>query len=153
MADDTEREREAERARAEAETSEHVRTEPRKRKRWGLRIVTALVLVPLLLLSLWTAVTLNFSYSSGKRGGYLQKFSQKGWLCKTWEGEIAMANLPGTMPEIFQFTVRDDSVAAQLNKMIGQRVALDYKQHRGVPGTCFGDTQYYVTHAEAVAAP
>ena len=153
MADDTERDRQAERARAEAETSEHVRTEPKRRKRWGLRIGTVLILVPLLLLSLWTAIALNFSYSSGKRGGYLQKFSRKGWLCKTWEGEIAMANIPGTMPEIFSFTVRDDSIAAQLNKMIGQRIAIDYKQHRGVPGTCFGETQYYVNHAEAVTTP
>ena len=153
MADETERDSSDERARAEAETSEHVRAEPKRRKRWGLRIGTAVILVPLLLLSLWTAITLNFSYSAGKRGGYLQKFSRKGWLCKTWEGEIAMANIPGTMPEIFSFTVRDDSVAQEMNKMIGQRVALDYKQHRGVPGTCFGETQYYVNHAEAVAAP
>jgi hypothetical protein len=151
MPDETERDSNLNRARAEAETSEHVRAEPKPRRRWALRIGTVVVLVPLLLLTLWTAITLNYSYSSGKRGGYLQKFSQKGWLCKTWEGEIAMANIPGTMPEIFSFTVRDDSVAAELNKMIGQRVALDYKQHRGVPGTCFGDTQYYVTHATPVA--
>jgi hypothetical protein len=150
MADDTERDRDAERARAEAETSEHVRTEP-KRKRWALRIGTAVILVPLLLLSLWTAVALNYSYSSGKRGGYLQKFSRKGWLCKTWEGEIAMANIPGTMPEIFSFSVRSDSVAQELNKRIGQRIAIDYEQHRGVPGNCFGETQYYVTHVEPVA--
>ena len=153
MADETERDSSDARARAEAETSEHVRAEPTRRKRWGLRIGTAVILVPLLLLSLWTAITLNFTYAAGDRAGYVQKFSKKGWLCKTWEGEIAMANIPGTMPEIFSFTVRDDSVAQEMNKMIGQRVALDYKQHRGVPGSCFGETQYYVNHAEAVAAP
>jgi hypothetical protein len=150
MADETERDSSDERARAEAETSEHVRAEP-KRKRWALRIGTAVILVPLLLLSLWTAITLNFTYAAGDRAGYVQKFSKKGWLCKTWEGEIAMANIPGTMPEIFSFTVRDDSVAKELSKLMGQRVALDYQQHRGVPGTCFGETEYYVTHVKPIA--
>jgi hypothetical protein len=150
MADETERDSSDERARAEAETSEHVRAEP-KRKRWALRIGTAVILVPVLLLSLWTAITLNFTYAAGDRAGYVQKFSKKGWLCKTWEGEIAMANIPGTMPEIFSFTVRDDSVAKELSKLMGQRVALDYQQHRGVPGTCFGETEYYVTHVKPIA--
>ena len=150
MADETERDSSDERARAVAETSEHVRAEP-KRKRWALRIGTAVILVPLLLLSLWTAITLNFTYAAGDRAGYVQKFSKKGWLCKTWEGEIAMANIPGTMPEIFSFTVRDDSVAKELSKLMGQRVALDYQQHRGVPGTCFGETEYYVTHVKPIA--
>jgi hypothetical protein len=150
MADETERDSSDERARAEAETSEHVRAEP-KRKRWALRIGTAVILVPLLLLSLWTAITLNFTYAAGDRAGYVQKFSKKGWLCKTWEGEIAMANIPGTMPEIFSFTVRDDSVAKELSKLMGQRVALDYQQHRGVPGTCFGETEYYVTRVKSIA--
>jgi len=151
MADETERDSSDARARAEAETSEHVRAEPTRRKRWGLRIGTAVILVPLLLLSLWTAITLNFTYAAGDRAGYVQKFSKKGWLCKTWEGEIAMANIPGTMPEIFSFTVRDDSVAKELSKLMGQRVALDYQQHRGVPGTCFGETEYYVTHVKPIA--
>jgi hypothetical protein len=151
MADETERDSSDERTRAEAETSEHVRAEPKRRKRWGLRIGTAVILVPLLLLSLWTAITLNFTYAAGDRAGYVQKFSKKGWLCKTWEGEIAMANIPGTMPEIFSFTVRDDSVAKELSKLMGQRVALDYEQHRGVPGTCFGETEYYVTRVKPIA--
>ena len=152
MADDTERDRDAERARAEAETSEHVRTEPKKRKRWGLRIGTVVILFPLLILSLWTAITLNFTYSSGERAGSLLKFSRKGWVCKTWEGEIQMAtSIPTMVPEIFRFTVRDDAVANDLNKNLGQRVVVDYQQHRGVPGTCFGETEYYVTHVRPVA--
>ena len=148
MADETERDA---RARAEAETSEHVRTEPKRRKRWALRIGSIVILVPLLLIVLWTAITLNFTYASGERAGYVQKFSRKGWLCKTWEGELAMATMPGVMPEIFRFTVRDDSVANEVNKLIGQRVAIDYKQHRGVPGTCFGETEYYVSNVKSVA--
>jgi hypothetical protein len=148
MADETERDA---RERADAETSEHVRAEPKPRKRWAVRIGSMVILVPVLLIVLWTAITLNFTYAKGERAGYVQKFSQKGWLCKTWEGELAMANMPGVMPEIFRFTVRDDSVATEVNKLIGQRVAIDYKQHRGVPGTCFGETEYYVSHVKSVA--
>jgi hypothetical protein len=153
MADETERDTGAARARAEAETSEHNRAEP-KRKRWGLRIGTAVILVPVLLFSLWLGVTLNYTYSDGYRAGSLLKFSRKGWLCKTWEGELQMNNTTNAMPvmpEVFRFTVRDDSIASEVNKALGQRVVLDYKEHRGVPGTCFGDTQYYVTHVRPVA--
>jgi hypothetical protein len=84
-------------------------------------------------------------YSAGTRGGYIQKISQKGWVCKTWEGELAMANLPGSMPQIFSFSVRDDSVAALIEKYTGKQVSLTYEEHRGVPTKCFGETQYYVT--------
>ena len=49
-----------------------------------------------------------WSYSSGERAGWVQKFSRKGWICKTWEGEMAMVTLPGTVAEKFLFTVRDD---------------------------------------------
>lgn len=152
MADEKDRDSGADRARADAETTEHVHAEPRRRKRWGLRIGTVVILVPLLLFSLWTAITLNFTYSAGERAGSLWKFSRKGWLCKTWEGELQMAtNIPTMMPEVFRFTVRDDRVAADLNKALSQRVVLDYEQHRGVPGTCFGETEYYVTHVRPVA--
>ena len=145
MADDIDRERDA---REETTTP---RPEPRKRKRWGLRILAALVLVPLLLLSLWTAITLNYNYSTGERAGYLQKFSKKGWLCKTWEGEIAMVSIPGTTPEMFPFTVRNDSIAQLLAPQIGERVAITYEQHRGVPFKCFGETQYFATDVRIVA--
>src|SRR5215510_10747861 len=76
----------------------------------GLAGLVALVLV------LWTLITLNYTYSTGERAGYVQKISERGWICKTWEGEIAMANLPGTMPQIFEFSVRDDAIAEQISK-------------------------------------
>jgi hypothetical protein len=88
---------------------------------------------------------LKFSYSDGERAGYVQKFSRRGWLCKTWEGELAMVNLPGTMPQIFAFSVRDPKVADTLNQTIGQRVALHYEQHKGLPSDCFGETEYFIT--------
>jgi hypothetical protein len=97
------------------------------------------------LVALYFLVVLNWSYSSGERAGWVQKLSKKGWLCKTWEGELALVSLPGSTPEMFVFTVRDDDVAAQLTKVMGKRVALHYEQKVGLPTSCFGDTRYYVT--------
>ncbi|HTP67188.1 MAG TPA: hypothetical protein VMJ66_17490 [Geobacteraceae bacterium] len=88
---------------------------------------------------------LHWSYSSGERAGYIQKFSRKGWVCKTWEGELAMAAAPGMVPEKFFFSVRDDNVASLINNNMGKRVSLSYEQHIGVPTTCFGETEFYVT--------
>jgi hypothetical protein len=116
-------------------------------------IITVIVLIalPLLVFTLWAGITLNYTYSSGDRAGYLQKISKRGWLCKTWEGELQLSAIPGSQPEKFLFTTRSDSIAAILQKMSGQRVVLEYKQHVGVPGTCFGDTEYFVTGVHAVA--
>lgn len=113
----------------------------------GKSIIKGLILLVFLLIlgaGLWTWFTLNYDYSDGERAGYVQKFSRKGWVCKTWEGELALVNLPGAMPEIFRFTVRDDAVARRIQESVGKRVALTYEQHIGVPTTCFGDTQYFV---------
>ena len=107
-----------------------------------LLLFTALGTVALVALYLWAAS--SFSYSSGERAGYVQKFSKKGWVCKTWEGELAMATLPGTLPEVFAFTLHDDALAGEVNKLVGARVTLGYEQHLGLP-SCFGDTSYWVT--------
>ena len=119
----------------------------RKRKLWPWAVLSGLILIPLAIVALWAAITLNYSYSSGERAGYIQKLSKKGWICKTWEGELAMANLPGTMPQIFAFSIRNDSIARLILKDMGKRVTLTYEEHRGVPTTCFGETQYFVTGA------
>ena len=86
----------------------------------------------------------------GDRAGYVQKISKKGWICKTWEGELAQANLPGTMPQIFTFTVRSDSIARILEANAGKQVSLTYEQHRGIPTSCFGDTEYFVTKVQRI---
>jgi hypothetical protein len=91
----------------------------------------------------WAA--LNWSYSTGERAGWVQKVSHKGWLCKTWEGELALISLPGTSQEKFLFTVRDASVAANVARATGKRVALHYEEKVGLPTSCFGDTRYFVT--------
>jgi lysophospholipid acyltransferase (LPLAT)-like uncharacterized protein len=93
--------------------------------------------------------TLHWSYSEGERAGYVQKFSKKGWVCKTWEGEMAMVTMPGTVSEKFYFTVRDDAVAAKVNANLGKRVVLDYEQHKWIPSSCFGDTEYFVADVRA----
>ena len=117
-----------------------------KRRHWRKISVLLVVLVPLLLFAGWSALTLGYVFSRGERAGFAQKLSKRGWLCKTWEGELAMVNLPGAMPEIFKFTVRSDSIANILEKNLGKRVSLSYDQHRGVPTSCFGETEYFITN-------
>lgn len=122
----------------------------KRRRRWGAKLFGIFVILPILLLALWTTITLNWAYSRGERAGFIQKFSQKGWLCKTWEGEIAMVNMPGAAQERFAFSVRSDSVARDITRLMGSRVALTYEEHRGVPLRCFGDTGYFVTAVKTV---
>src|SRR6516225_10265862 len=111
-------------------------TSPRGSGRWKLIVPVVLVIVPLLGFAAWTWITLHVGYSNGERVGYIQKISKKGWVCKTWEGELAMVNLPGTAPQIFSFTVRDDAMARKVMDAAGERVALTYAQHPGVPSKC-----------------
>lgn len=119
----------------------------------GRLVRLTLIGLPIILLLLGAAylwAVLSWSYSEGERAGYVQKFSRKGWVCKTWEGELAMVSLPGSLPEIFRFTAKDDEVATQINALMGRRVALTYQQHVGIPTTCFGETGYYITKVQAV---
>jgi hypothetical protein len=113
-------------------------------------IILLVVLLPILVFVLWAWITLSYTYSSGERAGFLQKISKRGWVCKTWEGEIQLTAMPGAAPEIFTFTVRSDSLAQVMNTLNGQKVVLDYKQHKGVPGSCFGDTEYFVVGVRRV---
>ncbi|MGH9802695.1 MAG: hypothetical protein ACRD82_20200 [Blastocatellia bacterium] len=110
-------------------------------------VLAAVVLVVLIVggTAAYTWGALRVSYSSGDRSGYVQKLSKKGWVCKTWEGEMAMVSMPGTAPEIFYFSVRDEAVAAKINQALGKRVAIHYEQHKGVPTKCFGETEYFIT--------
>jgi hypothetical protein len=90
-------------------------------------------------------ITLHWSYASGERAGFVQKLSKKGWFCKTWEGEMAMVTMPGTVSEKFYFTVPDEAIAGKINSSLGKRVALHYEQHKWIPNSCFGETEYFVT--------
>ena len=115
-----------------------------------MKTVIGLLLGAVLLLGGYTWLVLHWSYSTGERAGYVQKFSRKGWICKTWEGEMALVSMPGTVAEKFYFSVRDDAVAQRINDSVGRRVSLIYEQHIGIPTTCFGDTQYFVADIKAV---
>jgi hypothetical protein len=116
-----------------------------------LRAALILVAAVLLLTVLWIWLAMTWSYSEGERAGYLQKLSSKGWLCKTWEGEIAMVTMPGAIPEKFPFTVRDAAVAAKINDLAGKRVVLTYQQHKFLPTSCFGETEYFVNAVREVS--
>jgi hypothetical protein len=111
------------------------------------------ILVLILVLSLYTWFVLNWSYSMGYRSGLLQKFSQKGWVCKTYEGELWQSVVTNVAPTIWQFTVRRPEVAHQMDSLVGREVRLHYSEHRGIPTTCFGDTRYFVDSVTAVAGP
>lgn len=112
--------------------------------RGAAKLAIIVVLLVVALPIAWTWLTLNWSYSEGERAGVLQKFSRKGWLCKTYEGELAQYIVSGVAPQIWNFTVRDEQVAAKMRAMVGGKVQLHYTEHRGIPTNCFGDTGYYV---------
>ena len=120
-----------------------------RKSRW-IFLAVGILIVPVLLAVAYTWFALTWSYSRGERAGYIQKFSEKGWVCKTWEGELLMVAIPGTTPEKFYFSVRDDAVVKQLNQLAGRRVVLSYQQHKGIPTNCFGETEYFVTAAKAM---
>ena len=112
-------------------------------------LLIGLLLVAAVLIGyFWLA--LSWSYASGERAGWVQKLSLKGWMCKTWEGEMAMVSMPGATTEKFAFTVRDDAVAQDINRIMGRRVSLHYEQKVGLPTSCFGETRYYVTKVTLV---
>ena len=110
---------------------------------WG--VAAAVLLVPVGLIALYLWLVLSWAYSDGERAGILQKFSRKGWLCKTFEGELAISIVPGVTPVIWEFSVRDESLVPGLNDALGKRVVLHYTEHRGIPTTCFGETPYFVS--------
>ena len=117
---------------------------------WIMRLLAAL-LVAVVLVAAYAWLALNWSYSSGERAGWVQKFSTKGWVCKTWEGELALVSLPGSTVEKFYFTVHDEATAKQIMQAMGKRVTLTYEEKVGLPTTCFGDTRYFVTAVGAIA--
>jgi hypothetical protein len=123
------------------------------RRQEGRSLVTTMILILVvagLLVAAYIWVMLSWSYSSGERAGWVQKLSNKGYMCKTWEGEMALVSLPGSMPEKFIFTVWDDQTAEKLHAVMGKRVALHYEQHIGLPTSCFGETEYFVTGVKVI---
>lgn len=122
----------------------------RQRGAGALGWLLGLLVVAGLLFAGYVWAMLSWSYSDGERAGWVQKLSKKGWICKTWEGEMAMVSMPGAVPEKFLFTVRYDAVAALINGNIGKRVSLHYEEHIGLPTTCFGETRHFVTGVKSI---
>lgn len=115
-----------------------------------VKLVLLLVVALVVLSAGYMAAVLNWSYSKGERIGYVQKFSEKGWLCKTWEGELQMLPVPGALPEKFLFSVRDKAVISKINLSMGKKVSITYEQHKGIPTTCFGESEYFAVDARAL---
>ena len=115
-----------------------------------LKSLTIFLVSAIALFSLYVYILLNWSYSSCERAGFLQKVSHKGWFCKTWEGELSLVAMPGSAPEKFLFTVRDEAVAQKVSAAAGKRVTLNYEQHKGLPSSCFGDTEYFVVDVKPI---
>jgi len=109
-----------------------------------LKYIAWFTLIAITLLTLYTWASLSWVYSSGERAGYVQKFSLKGYVCKTWEGELILVSMPGTQAEKFAFTVKDEAIAKKINASMGKRVKIDYEEHKGIPSTCFGESPYFV---------
>ncbi len=123
----------------------------RNRSRGGVAaFAVALLAVLALLAAGYVAFALHWSYSDGDRAGIVQKFSRKGWVFKTWEGELAMSIVPGVTPTIWNFSVRDPKVAEEITASLGKRVALHYTEHRGVPTSVFAETRYFVDRVRVV---
>jgi hypothetical protein len=120
-------------------------------KKKAIKIAVLLVVATVLLCAGYVMIVLNWSYSKGERVGFLQKFSEKGWLCKTWEGELQMLPVTGTLPEKFLFSVRDKALISKLNSSMGKKVSLSYEQHKGVPTACFGESEYFAVNAKLLA--
>jgi hypothetical protein len=115
-----------------------------------LKVVMGILAASLVAAACFTTIALHWTGSDGQRAGYVQKPAHRGWLCKTWEGEMSMLTMPGKVGDKFRFTVGGDAVAATLNASVGQHMALHYEQHKLIPSSCFGETEYFVTDARRI---
>src|SRR5258708_7161577 len=122
---------------------------PPRRSRFWLFLLVLVVVLPVCVFAAWAWITSFFLLQRRVRR-LVQKISQKGWVCKTWEGELAMSTFPGTAPQLFTFSVRDDAIARKIQDAAGQRVALSYEQHKGVPTACFGETEYFIVSVRSL---
>jgi hypothetical protein len=119
-------------------------------KKKAIKIAVLLVVATVLLCAGYVMIVLNWSYSKGDRVGYVQKFSEKGWLCKTWEGELQMLPVTGVLPEKFFFSVRDKAVINKINASMGKKTSLSYEQHKGIPTSCFGESEYFAVDVKTL---
>ena len=112
------------------------------------KILILAFIIPIALFVLYTWAALSWVYSTGERAGYVQKFSEKGYVCKTYEGELVLVSMPGTQAEKFLFTVKDKQLVEKINNSLGKRVRITYEEHKGIPSSCFGETPYFVKNVQ-----
>lgn len=104
-----------------------------------------LIIGTIVIMAAYLLFVISWSFSTGERAGYIQKISRKGWICKTWEGEMVLMGVPGSPLEKFYFSTRDERIAHEINNLVGSKVILAYEQKKGIPTTCFGETEYRPT--------
>lgn len=110
------------------------------------------VVIVFLLLMLWV---FSWTYSEGTRAGQLIKFSEKGVVFKTYEGELNMGGLrtgdakDGLEGNLWQFSVLDEEVVKNLENAQGKRVKLTYKE-RYKAMAWQGDTNYFIVKIEVI---
>ncbi len=109
--------------------------------------------------AIWASIILYYPYSEGSRTGLLRKFSHKGYVFKTWEGELQMSAVmmpnDGTQTvaggNIWYFSVTDASAIKSLQEaeMSGKRVTLYYTEYLK---ELFwrGETKYFVNRATII---
>ena len=88
----------------------------------------------------------GFPYSDGSRQGYIRKFSKKGFISKTWEGDLVQ-QIPGVMiAEDFHFTVSDEKLATQIQEALAKqkKIEVTYKQKLYFFHYPQGDTSYFI---------
>ncbi len=96
----------------------------------------------------------NYTYSEGSRAGMLMKFSNKGYVFKTYEGELNLGGinpLPGNTiaNNIWKFSVKNDSIAKLLQNKEGQMLRLHYKEKvKNLPWQ--GDTKFFVDGVDVI---
>ncbi|HVF80514.1 MAG TPA: hypothetical protein VM884_01195 [Flavisolibacter sp.] len=121
---------------------------PRRRSGTARRILTIILLVLLLGAALFIWWRYYYTYSDGFRSGLLQKFSRRGTMFKTNEGEMILSSVRGNAnvplaSEKFYFSVTDDSVAQKLMNFQGRSITVGYKEKNSAV-FWRGDSQYIV---------
>jgi hypothetical protein len=106
------------------------------------------VIILLLILGTFVYWKYYFTYSEGNRAGLLQKFSHRGNVFKTYEGELVLSSVESNKnvalaSEKFFFSVQDKNLATKLSDLEGHMVVLHYRQKNGIlPWR--GETEYIV---------
>ena len=114
---------------------------------WGLVVVIVLIVAI-------GYFKYGFIYSKGYRAGLLQKFSEKGLIFKTYEGEMILSSVQSNTnvaiaSEKFLFSVTDEMVAKQMEQIQGKQVVVHYKEKNGAL-PWIGDS-YYIVDSVRVA--